>query len=76
MLLSLCRVFGAAIFLTSALNMFIPAAARVHYGCVMFVRILQGLVEVRIQCIYVIILIISSTFNYLSAVYIHNYLSH
>ncbi|CAI5664560.1 unnamed protein product [Oreochromis niloticus] len=25
--------------------MFIPSAARVHYGCVMFVRILQGLVE-------------------------------
>lgn len=41
------RVFGAAIFLTSLLNMFIPSAARVHYGCVMFVRILQGLVEVR-----------------------------
>ncbi|KFO30306.1 Vesicular glutamate transporter 3 [Fukomys damarensis] len=39
------RVFGAAIFLTSTLNMFIPSAARVHYGCVMGVRILQGLVE-------------------------------
>ncbi|XP_036026002.1 vesicular glutamate transporter 3 isoform X2 [Onychomys torridus] len=39
------RVFGAAIFLTSALNIFIPSAARVHYGCVMCVRILQGLVE-------------------------------
>ncbi|XP_008062880.1 vesicular glutamate transporter 3 [Carlito syrichta] len=39
------RVFGAAIFLTSTLNMLIPAAARVHYGCVMCVRILQGLVE-------------------------------
>ncbi|XP_016408337.1 vesicular glutamate transporter 2.1 [Sinocyclocheilus rhinocerous] len=39
------RVFGAAIFLTSTLNMFIPSAARAHYGCVMFVRILQGLVE-------------------------------
>ncbi|KAL9853451.1 vesicular glutamate transporter 3 isoform 3-T4 [Geothlypis trichas] len=39
------RVFGAAIFLTSTLNMIIPSAARVHYGCVMFVRILQGLVE-------------------------------
>ncbi|XP_045147931.1 vesicular glutamate transporter 3 isoform X2 [Echinops telfairi] len=39
------RVFGAAIFLTSALNMFIPSAAGVHYGCVMCVRILQGLVE-------------------------------
>lgn len=40
------RVFGAAIVLTSTLNMFIPSAARVHYGCVIFVRILQGLVEV------------------------------
>ncbi|KAF4091694.1 hypothetical protein AMELA_G00039370 [Ameiurus melas] len=39
------RVFGAAIFLTSILNMFIPSAARAHYGCVLFVRILQGLVE-------------------------------
>nr|XP_020010673.1 vesicular glutamate transporter 3 isoform X2 [Castor canadensis] len=39
------RVFGAAIFLTSTLNMVIPSAARVHYGCVMCVRILQGLVE-------------------------------
>ena len=36
------RVFGAAIFLTALLNMFIPSAARVHYGCVLFVRILQG----------------------------------
>lgn len=41
------RVFGAAIVLTSTLNMFIPSAARFHYGCVIFVRILQGLVEVR-----------------------------
>ncbi|XP_041930141.1 vesicular glutamate transporter 2.1 [Alosa sapidissima] len=39
------RVFGAAIFLTSTLNMFIPSAARMHYGLVIFVRILQGLVE-------------------------------
>ncbi|XP_041746599.1 vesicular glutamate transporter 3-like isoform X2 [Coregonus clupeaformis] len=39
------RVFGAAIFLTSILNMFIPSAARRQYGCVMLVRILQGLVE-------------------------------
>ncbi|XP_078005529.1 vesicular glutamate transporter 3 isoform X3 [Phascolarctos cinereus] len=39
------RVFGAAVFLTSTLNMLIPSAARVHYGCVMLVRILQGLVE-------------------------------
>ncbi|ELK10342.1 Vesicular glutamate transporter 3 [Pteropus alecto] len=41
------RVFGAAIFLTSTLNMFIPSAARVHYSCVMCVRILQGLVEFK-----------------------------
>ncbi|OCT87624.1 vesicular glutamate transporter 3 [Xenopus laevis] len=39
------RVFGAAIFLTSILNMLIPSAARVHYGCVISVRVLQGLVE-------------------------------
>ncbi|XP_018412143.1 PREDICTED: vesicular glutamate transporter 3 isoform X3 [Nanorana parkeri] len=43
--LSANRVFGAAIFLTSVLNMLIPSAARVHVGCVMSVRILQGLVE-------------------------------
>ncbi|XP_058385779.1 vesicular glutamate transporter 1 isoform X8 [Diceros bicornis minor] len=39
------RVFGFAIVATSTLNMLIPSAARVHYGCVIFVRILQGLVE-------------------------------
>uniref|UniRef100_A0A674AV72 Growth arrest-specific 2b n=1 Tax=Salmo trutta TaxID=8032 RepID=A0A674AV72_SALTR len=39
------RVFGLAIFLTSTLNMLIPSAARTHYGLVIFVRILQGLVE-------------------------------
>ncbi|KAM5172601.1 vesicular glutamate transporter 3 [Mantella aurantiaca] len=39
------RVFGAAIFLTSCLNMLIPSAARVHFGCVISVRVLQGLVE-------------------------------
>uniref|UniRef100_H1A130 Solute carrier family 17 member 8 n=1 Tax=Taeniopygia guttata TaxID=59729 RepID=H1A130_TAEGU len=43
------RVFGAAIFLTSTLNMIIPSAARVHYGCVMFVRILQDLVLERVR---------------------------
>ncbi|XP_009647624.1 vesicular glutamate transporter 2 [Egretta garzetta] len=42
---TLPSVFGAAILLTSSLNMLIPSAARVHYGCVIFVRILQGLVE-------------------------------
>lgn len=44
---TLPRVFGFAIVATSTLNMLIPSAARVHYGCVIFVRILQGLVEVK-----------------------------
>ncbi|XP_072549124.1 solute carrier family 17 member 7a [Salminus brasiliensis] len=39
------RVFGFAIVATSTLNMLIPAAARVHFGCVIMVRICQGLVE-------------------------------
>ncbi|MFT7798099.1 vesicular glutamate transporter 1-like isoform X2 [Arapaima gigas] len=39
------RVFGFAIVATSTLNMLIPSAARVHYGCVILVRICQGLVE-------------------------------
>uniref|UniRef100_A0AAR2JGD2 Vesicular glutamate transporter 1 n=1 Tax=Pygocentrus nattereri TaxID=42514 RepID=A0AAR2JGD2_PYGNA len=39
------RVFGFAIVATSILNMLIPAAARVHYGCVIMIRICQGLVE-------------------------------
>ncbi|XP_040271635.1 vesicular glutamate transporter 3 [Bufo bufo] len=39
------RVFGAAIFLTSVLNMLIPSAAKSHYGCVISVRVVQGLVE-------------------------------
>jgi len=44
------RVFGFAIVATSTLNMLIPAAARVHYGCVIMVRICQGLVEVCHLC--------------------------
>ncbi|XP_012676970.1 solute carrier family 17 member 7a [Clupea harengus] len=39
------RVFGFAIVATSILNMLIPHAARVSYGCVMLVRVCQGLVE-------------------------------
>ncbi|TRY59805.1 hypothetical protein DNTS_035234 [Danionella cerebrum] len=39
------RVFGFAIVATSTLNMLIPSAARVHYGCVIMVRVCQGLVE-------------------------------
>ncbi|KAI5106707.1 vesicular glutamate transporter 1 [Silurus meridionalis] len=42
------RVFGFAIIATSTLNMLIPSAARIHYGCVIVVRVLQGLVEVGI----------------------------
>lgn len=44
------RVFGFAIVATSTLNMLIPAAARVHYGCVIMVRVCQGLVEVCHLC--------------------------
>lgn len=45
---SLClRVFGFAIVATSVLNMIIPTAARFHFGCVIIVRVLQGLVEVK-----------------------------
>ncbi|XP_056306712.1 vesicular glutamate transporter 1 [Danio aesculapii] len=39
------RVFGFAVVSTSILNMMIPTAARMHFGCVILVRILQGLVE-------------------------------
>ncbi|CAI9734016.1 vesicular glutamate transporter 1-like isoform X2 [Octopus vulgaris] len=39
------RIFGAAITISSFLNLFLPGAASVHYGLVMAVRILQGLVE-------------------------------
>ncbi|KAK2511521.1 hypothetical protein Q9966_016617 [Columba livia] len=41
------RVFGVAIVSTSVLNMLLPTAARTHVGCVIGVRVLQGLVEVR-----------------------------
>ncbi|NXF28284.1 VGLU1 protein, partial [Rhodinocichla rosea] len=41
------RVFGLAIVSTSVLNMLIPSAARAHVGCVIAVRVMQGLVEVR-----------------------------
>uniref|UniRef100_A0A8C3MN96 Vesicular glutamate transporter 1 n=1 Tax=Geospiza parvula TaxID=87175 RepID=A0A8C3MN96_GEOPR len=39
------RVFGLAIVSTSVLNMLIPSAARAHVGCVIAVRVMQGLVE-------------------------------
>ncbi|XP_064122323.1 vesicular glutamate transporter 1-like [Macrobrachium nipponense] len=39
------KVFGTAITTSAVLNMFIPAASRLHPAAVIFVRILQGLVE-------------------------------
>jgi hypothetical protein len=41
------RVFGTAIAMSAFLNMLLPGAAKLHPGYVMFVRILQGLVEVK-----------------------------
>ncbi|XP_017492785.1 PREDICTED: vesicular glutamate transporter 2.2-like, partial [Rhagoletis zephyria] len=38
-------VFGTAIAISAFLNMLLPGAAKMHLGYVMFVRILQGLVE-------------------------------
>lgn len=40
------RVFGMAICASSLMNLFIPAAAKMHFGVVMILKILQGLVEV------------------------------
>lgn len=40
-------VFGLALGISSFLNLFIPFAAKIHYGFVMVLRILQGLVEVK-----------------------------
>ncbi|XP_052802907.1 vesicular glutamate transporter 1-like isoform X2 [Mya arenaria] len=42
---SATRIFGLAIGTSAFLNMFIPSAARIHFGVVMAVRILQGFVE-------------------------------
>ncbi|CAF1315292.1 unnamed protein product [Rotaria sordida] len=39
------HVFGFALGISSFLNLFIPFAAKFHYGFVMILRILQGLVE-------------------------------
>ncbi|CAF1005875.1 unnamed protein product [Rotaria sordida] len=39
------HVFGFALGISSFLNLFIPFAAKIHYGVVMILRILQGLVE-------------------------------
>ena len=40
------RIFGTAICISACMNFLIPGACKVHYGMVIFVRILQGLVEV------------------------------
>jgi len=40
------RVFGLAIATSAFLNLFIPMASRLNPAAVIFVRILQGLVEV------------------------------
>ncbi|KAH3890380.1 hypothetical protein DPMN_014460 [Dreissena polymorpha] len=39
------KIFGLAIGISAFLNMFIPGAAQIHFGVVMAVRILQGIVE-------------------------------
>ena len=39
------RVFGTAIATSAFLNLLLPGAAKLHFTAVMFVRILQGLVE-------------------------------
>ena len=43
------RMFGIAVFSTCFLNLFLPAAARYHWSALIFVRVLQGLLEVRKQ---------------------------
>ena len=43
------RIFGGAIGVSSFLNLFIPGACQVSPGFVMFVRVLQGLVEVSVM---------------------------
>ena len=43
------RVFGIALCISAFLNMLLPSAAKVGVACAMFVRILQGLVEVLIK---------------------------
>lgn len=41
------RVFGTAIACSAALNILIPAATGVGVGAIIFVRVMQGLIEVR-----------------------------
>merc|ERR550539_2001937 len=47
------RLFGTAIFLSSCLNLLIPAATKLNPVCVIVVRVLQGLVEgVTYPCVH------------------------
>lgn len=47
------RLFGTAIFLSSCLNLLIPAATKLDPKCVIVVRVLQGLVEgVTYPCVH------------------------
>ncbi|XP_076809015.1 vesicular glutamate transporter 1-like isoform X1 [Clavelina lepadiformis] len=39
------RMFGFAVLTTCTLNLFLPAAARLHWTAFIFVRVLQGLAE-------------------------------
>ncbi|GFQ64067.1 vesicular glutamate transporter 3 [Trichonephila clavata] len=43
------RIFGSAIAISASLNLLIPKSAEIHPSAVMFVRILQGLAEVRFE---------------------------
>ncbi|KAH9488856.1 hypothetical protein Btru_059285, partial [Bulinus truncatus] len=43
--ISATRLFGLAIGISGCLNLLLPGAAEIHYGLVISVRILQGLVE-------------------------------
>ncbi len=46
------KLFGIAVGGSAFLNLFVPAAAQYHYGAVMFIRILQGLIEVSRQILF------------------------
>ncbi len=60
------RVFGFAVVATSVLNMLIPTAARFHFSCVIMVRILQGLVEVKDEYTSSLLLLCWNQFDSLS----------
>jgi len=44
------RIFGGAIASSAFLNLLLPSACKIHYAMAMFVRILQGLIEVTPIC--------------------------